>query len=66
MAIMTGVQSAQILGPQQAGYGILESRAEDDAIQQRRFGKMTPAGRMRDSSGPLRKKHDESIIDFIN
>ena len=48
MAIMTGVQSAQILGPQ-AGAGILESRTEADPIQERRFGKMTPAGRIKDN-----------------
>jgi cell division protein FtsZ len=63
MAIMTGVQSAQILGPH-GGAGILEPRAETDPMQERRFGRMTPAGRLRE--GPIRKKHDESIIDFIN
>jgi cell division protein FtsZ len=63
MAIMTGVQSAQILGPQ-AGSGILEPRTEENT-QEKRFGRMT-ASRVRDTAGPLRKKHDESIIDFIN
>ena len=65
MAIMTGVQSAQILGPH-SGSGILESRAETDPLQERRLGKLVPGGRRGDTLGPLRKKHDESIIDFIN
>jgi cell division protein FtsZ len=65
MAIMTGVQSAQILGPQTVA-GILEPRSEADFMQERRFGKMTPGDRLRNGTGALRKKHDESIIDFIN
>jgi cell division protein FtsZ len=65
MAIMTGVQSAQILGPQ-AGAGILEPRSEASLIQEKRFGRMTTADRFRNTAGPLRKKHEESIIDFIN
>ncbi len=65
MAIMTGVQSAQILGPQ-AGAGILESRAEADPIQEKRFGRLSLEARKAGTAGPLRKKHEESIIDFIN
>jgi cell division protein FtsZ len=65
MAIMTGVQSAQILGPH-TGSGIFESGAETDPMRERRLGKIVPGGRRGDTSGPLRKKYDESIIDFIN
>ena len=65
MAIMTGVQSAQILGPH-TGSGIFESGAETDPIRERRLGKIMHGGRRGDTSGPLRKKYDESIIDFIN
>jgi cell division protein FtsZ len=64
MAIMTGVQSAQILGPQ-AGAGILEPKSEADLMKERRFGKMTTE-RLRNNTGSFKKKNDDSIIDFIN
>jgi len=65
LAVMTGVQSAQILGPH-SGSGILESKTEDNLIQERRFGKTVSRGRRGNTSGFLRKNDDESIIDFIN
>jgi hypothetical protein len=65
MAIMTGVQSAQILGPH-TGPGIFESKTETDHVQERRFGKMVPGGRRGNTSGILKQRNDESIIDFIN
>jgi len=65
LAVMTGVQSAQILGPH-SGSGILESKTEDYLIQERRFGKTVSGGRRGNTSGFLRKNDDGSIIDFIN
>jgi len=65
LAVMTGVQSAQILGPH-SGSGILESKTEDNLIQERRFGKTISGGRRGNTSGFLWKNNDESIIDFIN
>lgn len=65
MAIMTGVQSAQILGPQ-VGAGILESRSDSESFQAKKFGKMTPSSRRGEMSEPIRKRQDNSIIDFIN
>ena len=65
LAVMTGVQSAQILGPH-SGSGILESKTEDYLIQERRFGKTVSGGRRGNTSGFLWKNNDESIIDFIN
>lgn len=65
MAIMTGVQSAQILGPQ-VGSGILEPKNDSDSLQARRLGKATFSGRRGESSEPMRKRQDNSIIDFIN
>lgn len=65
LAVMTGVQSAQILGPH-SGSGILESKTEDNLIQERRFGKKVSGGRRGNTSGFLRKNDDGSIIDFIN
>ena len=49
MAIMTGVQSAQILGPH-SGSGILESKTEDNLIQEIRFGKMVSGDRKGNTS----------------
>jgi cell division protein FtsZ len=65
LAVMTGVQSAQILGPH-SGSGILESKTEDNLIQERRFGKTVSGVRRGNTSGFLWKNNDESIIDFIN
>jgi hypothetical protein len=65
MAIMTGVQSAQILGPH-TGPGIFESKTENNPVQERRFGKMVPGGRRGNNTGLLKKRNDDSIIDFIN
>jgi cell division protein FtsZ len=65
MAIMTGVQSAQILGPH-TGHGIFESKTETDSVQERRLGKIVPGGRRGSNSGILKKRSDDSIIDFIN
>jgi cell division protein FtsZ len=65
LAVMTGVQSAQILGPH-SGSGILESKTKDNLIQERRFGKTVYRGKSGNTSGFLRKNDDESIIDFIN
>lgn len=64
LAIMTGVQSAQILGPQ-AGAGILESRTEAASFQERIAGRIS-SGNRRGTPGSIRKKGDDSIIDFIN
>ena len=61
MAIMTGVQSAQILGPQ-AGAGILEPQTETEAFRAKRLGRINQGTR----TGEIRKKNDNSIIDFIN
>jgi len=52
---LTGVQSAQILGPQQY-QEILESRSETDPIHGRRFGKMMPAGQKERLQGPSEKR----------
>ena len=65
MAIMTGVQSAQILGPH-SGSGILESKTEDNLIQEIRFGKMVSGDRKGNTSKFLKKNNDKSLIDFIN
>ena len=65
LAVMTGVQSAQILGPH-SGSGILESKTEDNLIQERRFGKTVSGGRKGNTSGFLKKNDGGSIIDFIN
>jgi cell division protein FtsZ len=64
MAIMTGVQSAQILGPQ-AGAGILEPQSEAEAFRAKRLGRVNQGSR-RGEMGEIRKKNDNSIIDFIN
>jgi cell division protein FtsZ len=65
MAIMTGVQSAQILGPH-AGSGILESKTEDNLINEISLEKTVFEGRKGNTTGFLKKNNDKSIIDFVN
>jgi cell division protein FtsZ len=65
MAIMTGVQSAQILGPHSVS-GILESKTKDNPIQEIRLGKIVSGDRKGNTSEFLKENNDKSLIDFIN
>jgi hypothetical protein len=62
---MTGVQSAQILGPHSVS-GILESKTKDNPIQEIRLGKIVSGDRKGNTSEFLKENNDKSLIDFIN